>query len=287
MKAFRIFTGFACNNSCRFCDQEAARLQNLPAPDLKPLIQEAVDRGAQRITFCGGETTVAPQQLVEGAREARRLGVEDLGIFTNGRMLGYEKLTSGLIKLGVGRFDISLHGVNQLTHEWITQVPGSFLQTLSGIRETRRLGAEVTIHMVLLRSNFRQLGWMPELAARLKVSAVHIRFVAPEGAVLGRSMPSLIPKYNVVRPHLEEAVRAAEEAKLPLFIHDVPDCQLGSLVGHAVREKTIWIGLPADVWERSERFYAEVCEGCSAREICPGTTPTYAEYYTVDELVAL
>ncbi len=39
--------------------------------------------------------------------------------------------------------------------------------------------------------------------------------------------------------------------------------------------------------ERSERFYAEVCEGCSAREICPGTTPTYAEYYTVDELVAL
>jgi MoaA/NifB/PqqE/SkfB family radical SAM enzyme len=280
---FRIFTGFACNNACRFCDQASARAEHRETPDVPALIAEAAARGATAVTFCGGEATLALDDLAAWVRAARQAGIGKVRVHTNGRALAYGKLTEGLARAGVAGFDVSLHGVDPTTHDYLTRAPGSFKQTLGGVRQARKLGVPVALHFVMTRSNYRQAPAFIGLARRLDATAVHFRMVQVEGAVEEDALPQLVPKLSLLQPYLQSALQQAKRAGVAMWLHDVPDCQAGILRERLVRARATWLGLPEGYWERAQRHYPEKCGACAERG-CAGWNDAYLGYYGRGEI---
>ncbi len=283
----RLFTGFACNNACRFCDQAEARQRTSATPDLIELVAQASAEGVTRLTFCGGEAALQMDAVTAAVRAARSRDIKDVSLFSNGRILAYSHVTKSFVEAGVNHFDVSLHGASSQSHEWATQVPGSYKQTITGIRNSRKQGAVVHIHTVVLRSNYRELVRIVEIARRLGVEALHIRFPAPEGAVLvGDRLPSLLPRYQVVRRYLDNAWDAATRMGLRMVVHGFPLCVIGRQSRGGTAAQTRWLGLPDKAWERAEPTFPEECDKCTKRSACPGPSGDYLAYYGESEFVA-
>jgi len=281
-----VLVDFRCNNACVFCNQAQASGTQDSADDVVERVRALASEGVDSVTFCGGEATLDLARLEGLVAIARSEGIEKVGVQTNGRRLAYSNVVQRLVDAGVNRFDVSLHGSNADTHDWVTRVPGSFKQTIRGLREIRKAGAEITLHTVLLRSNFRQVREMVLLAAKLRVRSMNFRFVVPEGRILAEeSFPSLVPKYSLVQPILMLANATAKRMGVSLYLHDFPDCVVGSLLPNIVRDKARWVGLEENVWLRSENEYGEECSSCAIKSECAGVSSAYLAYYGNEELL--
>ena len=198
-----IRTGYECNNQCVFCNQGDWRVSrgDKSSEDVKAEIS-AVDAG-EVVVFSGGEVTLR-DELVDWIRQAAARGPKRIIVQTNGRLLAHESYIEALTEAGADVFAIALHGPVAPLHDWLTQVPGSFMETLRGIQNARSVGATVLINCVITRSNFRHLGQLVELGDRLGVAA--LRFLWPDASGnAADNRPSVIPDPDVVLPYLKQA----------------------------------------------------------------------------------
>jgi radical SAM protein with 4Fe4S-binding SPASM domain len=147
------------------------------------IIEEASVLGTRTIIFSGGEPFSSPW-LLPLCTHTRKKSM-DVCVYTSGnienggaRSLEQGSLTA-LRECGVKKLIFSLHGPNSAVHESMTQVPGSFGNTLASIRDSIELGFNVEIHYVPTRLSYRLLPDVVSLAKKLHVARVSIlRFVA-------------------------------------------------------------------------------------------------------------
>jgi len=118
--------------------------------------------------------------------------------------------------------DVSLQGPRAEIHDHHTRAPGSFIQTLSGVKAARRLGLEVGMTTVITRSNFRHLAALAGLASRAGAVRLHLAMARPLGEGL-RLAPRVIPPPELVAPHLEAARGEARARGIGLTISGTPD----------------------------------------------------------------
>ncbi len=69
-----------------------------------------------------------------------------MGLCTNGRLLAYFSHCMGLIKSGINKFIIS-HGPATSIHDSLTRTPGSFAQTVQGLRNLSNLKKVYSIEL--------------------------------------------------------------------------------------------------------------------------------------------
>jgi MoaA/NifB/PqqE/SkfB family radical SAM enzyme len=286
-KRIRLFTGFECNNACRFCNQ--GDMKSGEAAVRTPLeLLDALPEGVSQIQFTGGESTLNADELIEAIKGARAKNINDIRIQTNGRMLAYGNLVERFQDAGVNAVDISLHGAQAKSHDWITQVPESFRQSIAGIRKAVQAGLDVAIHMVVIKSNFREAPDVAKLCGKLGVSSLHFRMVVSEGWASEKlALPALTPKFSLILPYLGRAVIRAERAGIEVSLHDFPTCQTGKLRDYLNTDKCSWIGLPEKGWPRAERVYPEPCGSCREKSSCVGLTVAYNDYYGTDDLTPI
>jgi radical SAM protein with 4Fe4S-binding SPASM domain len=128
------------------------------------VIDRLADAGVFMLTLSGGEVTLRPDLLALVLR-ARERGLA-VTLFTNGFKLTSE-LAGQLREADVWRLEISLYGADSVTHESITNVPGSFERTLQGIRNARAAGLSVVVKASMLAENSTSISRIGELAASL------------------------------------------------------------------------------------------------------------------------
>jgi MoaA/NifB/PqqE/SkfB family radical SAM enzyme len=224
-----ITVGFACNNACVFCAQGDLRrtVQVSPAAAAAAVTAAiaAVTPG-EAVAFAGGEPTLFPE-LTDWIRAADARGAARIVLQTNGRRLAYPAFARALREASPRlTLDVSLHGSTAPMHDWHTGTPGSFAQTVQGLRHARaeRLPAGVTV--VVTRSNFRHLVEIARVVHAAGAVAVHFAGVAPVGRA-AREHARLVPSAELVHPHLQraaaEAARSGLEVQLGDRVVDHPD----------------------------------------------------------------
>ena len=154
--------GAVCNNNCLFCMEEDrdGRYVNNSAMTMERVrwILEQ-HRGAEEVCFTSGEPTTR-EDLKEMLELATSLGFERLSIMTNGRRLSHLPYAASLVKRGMKRFYVSIHGHDAKLHEGLTRTPGSFDQTVAGLdslTKLKRFGVEVHTSTVLTNRNLPHL----------------------------------------------------------------------------------------------------------------------------------
>lgn len=218
-----VLVTLACNNGCLFCAQGGLGERVAPTTDeTRQRISEAArlaSGSAGVVALVGGEPTLR-EDLPELVALARREGASGVLVQTNGRRLAYPTYAKALREAGVTAVDVSLHGSTAAMHDYHTAVPGSFVQTVTGLRTARGAGLRVAVTTVVTRSNYRHLVEVVRLVHACGVRALRLSTVRALGRARGGG-PALQASPELLRPHLDAADKAARALSVSLLIDPV------------------------------------------------------------------
>lgn len=138
-----------CNNGCRFCRREPATTPRTTAA-LRERLLLLARSGVEEVRLGGGEPTL-DESLAELLAEARELGLR-VTLVTNARRLAYERYVVSLAAAPPEALSVPIFGGAAAQHDARTRAEGSFEQTLRGIRNARRRGWAVNVHVAELSS---------------------------------------------------------------------------------------------------------------------------------------
>ena len=153
-----------CNLKCRHCFMVKDDGIELSSEEIMDIIDQLVDMGTFYLAFTGGEIFTR-EDLFDIARYASKKGFF-LTFMTNGTLITAEEIEE-IKKLKPVKFEISLYGATAKTHDYVTQVKGSFERTVAAIKELVELGIEVTVKTVLMNLNIHESGEIKALCEQL------------------------------------------------------------------------------------------------------------------------
>jgi len=284
---------YQCNNSCRLCVQGDKRRrfpENPTLRSLKKILKEQRET-CDEVVFTGGEPTVHPDFL-RLVRAAKGDGYK-VQIQTNGRMFAYPDFARRVMRLGADSFGISLHGPNAKTHDFLTGVPGSFVQTTRGIINLLALGASPATNTVINKHNYRRLVKMVDLFHDLGVVQFQLSYPHILGGAL-RHRKALVLKKSVVVPFVLKAIDRGLKYGMVPKVEAIPACFLGPhkdrLTDAEIPGTWVWEVTGASdftTWRKAEgKAKGDVCRTCRLNQICEGPWQEYVTYYGWDEFCA-
>ncbi len=258
----------ACNNACVFCAQDG--LPPLVEGEVPSQLAQLRAQGATELTFVGGEPTLR-EALAALVRLARDAGFERVGLQSNGRRLAEPALTKALADAGLTDVHLTVLGGDAAVHDYHSGVEGSFVALLAGIGVARAQGLQVVASTVVTRSNYRVLNALPALLLSRGVSAWQLTAPFIAGRAIA-AMDRVVPRLALAVPYALHALDAATKQGLRSFAGGMPLCLLGPFAARALPSRP--------------RAFAPPCEGCPARERCPGVDAVYLARFGPDELAA-
>jgi len=192
-----------CNLSCRHClvSSGPAGAEGLPGEELRRMIREAVDLGADTLYFTGGEPFLRTDTV-----EVLRQVTQDYGatavVMTNGTRLDAE-LVAALVELPRERLflQVSLDGSCAERNDALRS-RGSFDGAVGGLRAATAAGLNVTVATVVLKQNLDDLIPLATLVHGLGVGQMHLMWqhARERGGKLPRAaMPRLIGAVSELR----------------------------------------------------------------------------------------
>jgi len=195
-----------CNNRCLFClDSDAQHGGMRPRAEVEADIDEGRALGATRLILSGGEATIHPE-FTDLVGYGKAAGYGHVQTISNGRMFAYRWFADAALAAGLDEVTFSVHGHTAELHDELTGVPGSFAQTVAGIRNM--VGrCVVSGDVVINRRNVRHLRDVLDLFAGLGVHEYDLLMVVP----FGRAWPGDHVLFDPAE-HLDDLHRAFELA---------------------------------------------------------------------------
>ncbi|MFH1849535.1 MAG: glycosyltransferase, partial [archaeon] len=192
--------GRLCNNDCKFCKY----LDNLDkSKPLNEVREELLAVKGAELIIRGGEPAIR-DDFFEIIRLAKK-SFKSVILESNGRIFCYRDFCEQAIQSGIDKFAIKLNSDNPLVHDRITGFKGSFIQTLQGIRNLKKLHQDVRIIVILCRDNYQHIADIVKFAKALDIDEIQVIF--PESA------SEEYRKLEKVVPTIDEAVGFIDDAK--------------------------------------------------------------------------
>lgn len=255
-----------CNSNCIICPSpEASRKRGLSVSvDTMIDVARHIPSDTPHITITGGEPFLVGKdlfRLLEFCRDKFE-GTEFL-ILTNGRVFALKDYCSLLYDSIPNHciVAIPLHGSYKELHDAITRTPGSFEQTIIGLKRLQSLGIKIEIRIVVNNRNVDDL----EAIARLiiasfdKVSYVSIMAMEMTGGAFTNSKDVWIP-YSKTIPFVRKCIDILMKSGTDVRLYNYPLClvdtDLRTLCFKSISE-----------WKRK---YADCCSECSLKDSCGG-----------------
>lgn len=264
-----------CDNACRFCAQAGVEPWDAGDAEWEDALVQARGRGADEVTFVGGEPLLV-QGLERAIARARALGFRGIGVQTNGWALGEPRRVQGLHAVGLTDVHLSVHGARAAVHDYHVGRDGAFERIVAALGELRRAGVVVVVRTVLTRSNARVLGELPAWLGSHGVRAWGIAVPRVAGGA-AREFDRVVPRLGVAVPFALHALDRARRIGIAVGVIGAPRCVLGPWDRARISEGE----------GEGEGAFGEVCAGCSGRAGCVGVDARYLGRFGGDELRAI
>jgi MoaA/NifB/PqqE/SkfB family radical SAM enzyme/SAM-dependent methyltransferase len=194
-----------CNLACRHClvSSGPAGEEGPPAEELRRMVREAVDLGADTCYFTGGEPFLRGD-MVELLREVTQDYGATAVAMTNGTLLESELVaTLAVLRRERLHLQISLDGSCAARNDALRS-RGSFDRAVQGLRAAIGAGLNVTVATVVVRENLDDLVPLASLVRGLGVGQMHLMWQhsRERGGKLRRApMPRLIAAVSDLARH--------------------------------------------------------------------------------------
>jgi radical SAM protein with 4Fe4S-binding SPASM domain len=177
----KIEVTYQCRLSCIHCSSDAllSHPSTMSASDCTKIIQEAADVGVKNIAFSGGEPLLW-EDLSNSVYLANKYNISTT-LYTTGNVHDFKNIIITLKNSGLNKAIFSLFGATPQDHQAITRVSGSFSNTINAIRTSSTNNIQTELHFVPLKSNYRLLADIVELASSLGVKRISVLRFVPQG----------------------------------------------------------------------------------------------------------
>ena len=272
---------FRCNLKCRHCMILETMDWLTPADETEfcTLLEE--NRREQKwkgLILTGSEVTLRAD-LPQMAERARDAGFQHVRIQTHGMRLADAEYCRTLIDAGIDEFFVSLTADTAETHDFITEVPGSFKRTLQGIHNLAKFpDVNLLTNTVVTRLSYQTL---PSVVGLLKdiPNLVEMDFwsywpMQEEGD------PKLLVSHLEVRPFLRKAIQLARALGRQVEIKNFPHCLLGSDADALLNEQPE-LRIDPRFWDEFNRNGFHQCafrDICGSKQ-CLGLNAAYVKQY--------
>ncbi|MEM4267332.1 MAG: radical SAM protein [Candidatus Woesearchaeota archaeon] len=245
--------GHECNNNCLFCHSKRDYIVQVHSPDTKHVLS--------------GSECLQRQNIFKLVSRLSSKG--EVIVNTNGRMLSYAKFAKKLVNSGARQYKISLHGHDAKTHDFITRVNGSFKQTVLGIKNLQKLGADIIISVVITRLNYLSMDAILRLLKELRVTNAQFILVKSDDMNIG---VSLAPNPLAAASSLEKSLLGCKW--FDYKIKDFPPCLL-----LYTRSNIVFHRHPVD------KVKNIACTACSLSNKCDGVWAKYVHFVSPQKAV--
>lgn len=285
----------SCNNSCVYCYIPEENRFEKSRGNKDYFKQELINfrnKDVKCVDFTGGEPTLYPY-LFELVMFSKKLGYENRTLVTNGRLLAYKDYCSRVIKNGINKVILPLHGPNREIAEAITRSPGSFKQTISAIENIKNLGIELGITIVVNKLNYKYIPETMKRSLDFGTDFINIQFLLPyvkDKNVICRRIPSsIIPAYEDSTEYVKSGLDRYGN-KIKIKVHFVPFCYMKGyeryLNEEAVkhdRQVVNYRGYSYNMGKHLQKgsIKTEKCRGCKFSDGCVGFFYSYAKEFGI------
>ena len=287
LETLHIAVGHSCNNNCIFCmesdrENRYTRLSRLDDETISSILEEK--KGLGKVVFTSGEPTLNTN-LNRYISLARGLGYGSVSLVTNGRMLCYPDFADGLLAGGLTEIIISIHSSQARLHERLTRSPGSFTQSLAGLKNLSSLKKkyrfDLHVSRIVCRANIRGLAEDCLFFSQFPIDSVIINPLMPQGRADNRR---LLARYSDIVAGISGYI-TGRRARISL--NDVPLCaavpilaNLGTMERYHIRDDDDGAYSSPVLQGRTRR---ERCGSCAFDRVCIGVWEKYIEYFGWDE----
>lgn len=294
MRRIDLKIGFQCNNRCRFCVQGNKRetSPNKSDEEVRAILKKEV-KDHQGVVFTGGEPTVR-KELIGWVECAKSLGYGRIQIQTNGRLFAYKSFCEKMVKAGVNEFSPALHGSNAKIHDYLTQVPGSFNQTIQGIKNLKSLNQYILTNTVITKPNYKDLPNLAKLLSDLKVDQFQFAFMHINQIIACNPelIKEIVPIHSKVEPYVKKGLQIGIKAGIKVMTEAIPYCLMKGyeqyIVEEVIPDTSVFDGnLELDDYSYYRKTQGKAkgsnCSRCKYDKICEGPWKEYPEIFGWDE----
>jgi len=290
MKRLDLKVGFQCNNRCLFCIQGNKRYTapNKSDKEVRQIL-EKMRKNHDGVVFTGGEPTVR-SELIDWVRYAKKLGYKYIQIQSNGRMFSYKDYCKALIKAGANEFSPALHGSTAKIHDALTRTPGSFGQTVQGIKNLRELDQYILTNTVVTRMNYKDLPNLARLLVDLKVDQFQFAFMHINQIIAHdkKLIEQVVPRYNESVPYIKKGIDIGVKAGIRVMVEAIPYCFMKGYEKYIAEQYIPFTSVVDNQLELANYgFYRKTkgkakgpqCNKCKYNKICEGPWKEYPEIF--------
>jgi MoaA/NifB/PqqE/SkfB family radical SAM enzyme len=269
--------GGRCNQRCVFCGAAG-----LIRPHSPRAAAAAIRRAGEHLTISGWEPTLHPG-LAGTVEKARRAGVKNVTLFTNGLKLADPAYARRLADAGVTTFHINFPAHTPAMDERLTGVKGAFALRAAGVRNALAAQSRKFVSLVCVVNslNYRSLPGYAAYVAENFPGLVHVLFTLP--CVMGRARRdrTLVPRLSRVRPYLARACALLLRRRVKCLVENAPLCLMPGFeyASYDARQ-----ALASGRLDAPAKFYRPACAGCRLKSLCPGLREDYLHIYGDGEL---
>lgn len=293
MKRVDIKTNFQCNNHCRFCVQGDKRHFNKAksTSQVKRILESARETH-DSVVFTGGEITIR-KDILELVKHAKDLGYQTIQLQSNGRMFAYQEFCDSLIAAGANQFSPALHGHIAKLHDYLTCSEGSFMQTLTGIKNLKRRNQDVIVNCVVTKPNYRHLFKIAKMLVSLEVDQYQFAFVHA-GGTAGKNFDAMVPRKTLAVPYMKEGLDVGIKRGIKVMTEAIPYCFMKNYEDY-IAEKYIPDTKIYDadrivedfskVRKKQGKAKGPQCKRCRYYSLCEGPWKEYPDHFGWGEFI--
>ncbi len=281
--------GSRCNNHCRFCVQEDIRgvYPEKSTEEIRQILEKR-RKNNDEVVFTGGEVTIR-KDFFSLVRYARTMGYNCIMIQSNGRMFAYEEFCKKSIEAGANCFGLALHGSTKAVHDKLTRAPGSFDQTVQGIRNLKKLNQLVLMNTVISKPNYKDLPKIAKLFSSLGVEQFQFAFIHINQKI--RNSPEriekIVPRKSAVEKYLKQGLQIGIDNNIRVMVEAVPYCFMRGyekyLSDRFIPETSIEGVIVVDDFDKMRREQGKIkglkCIDCAYYKVCEGPWREYPEIF--------
>lgn len=275
-----IKVGYLCNNNCVICHEKENRRRLNREFDKKENLRKidlCLKHGVSHIIFSGGEPTIM-RNLPEYIKYAKSKGIH-CELITNGRIFSN---STSLIKLDrVSKVYVSLFDNIAEHHDKITRVPGSYKQTIKGIRNLIEHNKNIMIRLILTKKNITRIKEIITYLVQLGVREITLVNIIPWGYAL-ESLEKYYVDIAKASKIIKEIIDTVDCCKI--YIENIPRCYIGAKYAEhfdARMNNAMIFRYPSAVKEEKSKItsYKPLCKRCIYyNKECSGLSYTSPEY---------
>jgi His-Xaa-Ser system radical SAM maturase HxsC len=256
----------SCNSNCIMCPASESERKNkgiYPLESLNRFI-EYLPNHLYNIVVTGGEPTLGKDVFLEVFKSLKEKFTQTkILLLTNGRSLSMNNFFAQILSVLPRnlRIAIPLHGADAQIHDYITQTPGSFNETVKGVQNVINAKIELELRIVISKLNADYLSEIAEYIVNHFSEVCIVNFVGLE--VRGNCAKNA----SAVFIEYEEGIRKAYKA-IDLLVSAGIDVRIYNY-SLCVIDKAYWPIAAKSIATYKSKFYDE-CNACTLKQSCCG-----------------